>query len=577
MKTSILTNIILVLAGLMLGWILFGRGGDDHHADDLVIADDIEFTCSMHPQVRQDYPGNCPICGMDLIPVDDGGAPMDDDPFMFTMNESHFNWANVRTQVVGAGHTGTTLRLTGRVAVNERESRVITATFPGRIENLHADYTGRFVRQGERLATIYSPEMMQAQQELLQAFAVSEAQPRLYNAARQRLQLLNITERQIDNIIERGQATANMDIHATQSGFLVERAVSQGDYLSTGQTLFLIAGLQNVWVELDAHEAQIGLLTTGQQAQVQIPAQPGASFTGEVEFIDPFIDPRTRSARVRLTVNNHNNQLRPGMLVNAIITGDQQHQLTIPATAVLWTGERSVVYVKSPHHNGFTFEFREVETGARTEDGFTILSGLNQGEEIAVNGVFAIDAAAQLRGSYSMMTQPAKSGLTEPFRSNLQQLFNIYFQLKNALAADDPATAQNQARQLRQQLERVGLHSLDGEHHMFWMQQYQAIDEALQAFVRESTLERMRIPFEPLSEAFIETARTLGAIGKTYHVSFCPMVDGDRGAYWLSDKEEINNPYFGAMMLRCGEVREVIRDGVPAVRQPAPAQGGHVH
>jgi membrane fusion protein, copper/silver efflux system len=579
MKRSVITYILLVTAGLLLGWIIFGRGNGEHHDHDheLAAGADIEYTCSMHPQVRQDNPGNCPICGMELIPVDDDGEHRDDDPFFFTMSESHHNWANVRTQIVGADHTGASLRLSGRVAVNERESRVVTATFPGRIENLYADFTGRFVRQGERLATLYSPEMMQAQQELLQAAASREAQPRLYSAARQRMRLLNITEQQIDNILERGEATANLDVYATRSGYLVERMVSQGDYVMTGQTLFSIAGLQNVWVELDAYENQMGMISTGQRAQIQIPARPATSYSGQVEFIDPFIDPQTRSARVRLTVNNTDNQLRPGMLVNANITGSEQHQLVIPSTAILWTGERSVVYVKSPAHNGFTFEFREVETGARTSEGYTILSGLSQGEEIAVNGVFAIDAAAQLRGNYSMMTQPVRTGLPEPFRTNLEQLFNIYFQVQSALAADDPTAAQNHARQLRQQLQRVGLHSLDGEHHMFWMEQYQAIDEAVQAFLQERTLERMRIPFEPLSEAFIATARTLGAVGKTFYVSFCPMVDGDRGAYWLSATEEINNPYFGSMMLRCGEVRETIREGIASQQQPAPAQGGHVH
>jgi membrane fusion protein, copper/silver efflux system len=577
MKKPIFTYILLILAGLLLGWLIFGGSGNDVHDHELAASEDVEFTCSMHPQVRQDNPGNCPICGMELIPVSQEGDQQDDDPYLITLSESHYNWANIRTIVVGADHTGATLRLSGRVGINEQESRVITATFPGRIENLYADFTGRYVRQGERLATIYSPEMMQAQQELLQAAANRESQPRLYNAARQRLRLLNITEQQINNIEARGEASASTDVYATLSGFLVERAVSQGDYVATGQTLFSIARLQNVWVELDAYENQLGMIASGQQAQVQIPSQPGASFTGKVEFIDPFINPQTRSARIRLTVQNRDNQLRPGMLVNAVITSEGERQISVPATAVLWTGDRSVVYVKRPAQSGFTFEFREVETGARTGEGFNILSGLSQGEEIAVNGVFAIDAAAQLRGSYSMMSQPAKAALSEPFRTNLQQLFSIYFQLQMALAADDPTAANRYARQLRQQLQQVGLHSLEGEHHAFWMQQYQAMDETLQALLRERDLGRIREHFEPLSAAFIETARTLGAVGQTFYVSFCPMVDGDRGAYWLSNQEEISNPYFGSQMLRCGEVREVIRDGVPSQQQAPRPTEGHVH
>jgi membrane fusion protein, copper/silver efflux system len=171
-KTYII-YIILILGGLLLGWLLFGGSSDDdHHDHDYDHAElngDIEYTCSMHPQVRQDEPGDCPICGMDLIPASDDGDHQDDDPFLFTMRESHSTWANLRTQKVEAAHTGTSLRLTGKVAVNEREERILTAHFPGRIERLYADYTGRFISQGERLATLYSPELMQAQQELIQS------------------------------------------------------------------------------------------------------------------------------------------------------------------------------------------------------------------------------------------------------------------------------------------------------------------------------------------------------------------------------------------------------------------------
>ena len=581
-KTYI-TYIILILGGLLLGWLLFGgSSNDEHHQEhDHEHAEhngDVEFTCSMHPQVRQDEPGDCPICGMDLIPVSDEDDHQDDDPFLFTMRESHSTWANVRTQKVEALHTGTTIRLTGKVAVNEREERMLTAHFPGRIERLYADYTGRFINQGERLATLYSPELMQAQQELIQAAGRRESQPRLYNAARERLKLFNLTEAQINSIEENGQASATTDIYATHSGYLTQRAVSEGDYVNTGQTLFAIAGLSTVWVELDAYENQIGQIGSGQQAKVALPARPETELSGQVEFVDPFVNPQTRTARARLTVSNPNNLLKPGMLVNATLTGEGQHQLVVPETAILWTGKRTVVYVKKSQNNGFTFEFREIETGPRTADGYVVLSGLSEGEEIAVSGVFAIDAAAQLRGHYSMMAPPERAAIPEPFRSNLEKLFHIYFDLKNALADDAPNKAREHGRKLKEQLSDVGKHSLDGEHHMFWMDRYEDIEESIEKLLDASDKEEMRVHFEPLSEAFIETARTLGAIGQTWYVAFCPMVDGDRGAYWLSEFEEIKNPYFGDMMLRCGEVRETLREGVSVADLEEPREmEGHVH
>jgi membrane fusion protein, copper/silver efflux system len=245
----------------------------------------------------------------------------------------------------------------------------------------------------------------------------------------------------------------------------------------------------------------------------------------------------------------------------------------------LWTGKRSIVYVKNKQgENNITFEFREIETGDMTEAGYIVLSGLSEGEEIAVNGVFAIDASAQLRGHYSMMSPPEKIIIPENFKTNLKGIFDEYFKIKNALADDNPQSAQNYAKNFKKQLEKTGQHSLDGEHHMFWMQQYEAMESSTAKFLKADNKETMRMHFEPLSKTMIETARTLGAIGQTFYVAFCPMYDNDRGAYWLSEFKEIKNPYFGSMMLRCGEVRETIREGISAESSQQPREvEGHVH
>lgn len=592
-KKSIVIYAIMIVAGLLLGWLLFGGNGNDEaydhqenehgdhtHEQDLDSQNnaDTEYTCSMHPQVRQDDPGDCPICGMDLIPVSDGDDHQEDDAFLFQMRETHSTWANVQTQRVEARQAGASVRLTGKVAVDERKTQTITADFPGRIERLYADFTGKKVSRGDILATIYSPELMQTQQELIQAAANKETQPRLYESARQRLRLFGLTPDQIGHIVTQGEASPTMDIHAGRQGVLLSRDVSEGDYTETGQRLFTIAELNQVWVELDAYERHLALIHPGNTANVTLPSLEGESFEGEVEFVDPTFDLNTRSARVRLTLTNENNRLRPGMLANAIISTEESHQVIVPATAILWTGKTSVVYVKQQENEGFTFEFREIDRGPRINDEYIVLSGLDEGEEIAVNGVFAIDAAAQLRGRYSMMVSPPEQDLPEPFQSNLENLFNTYFDLKNALADDDPDLAPEQGENLMELLEETGQHALEGEHHIFWMEQYEAIEESLSDFLAADDMEGMRRHFEPLSETFIETARTLGAIGQNYYVAFCPMYDDDRGAYWLSEFEEIKNPYFGSMMLRCGEVRETLRAGVVQdPEQEMQEMEGHVH
>ncbi len=592
-QKSIVIYAIMIAAGLLVGWLLFSGNNNnethdhlehrhdehnDEHDHDTHDHDETEYTCSMHPQVRQDEPGDCPICGMDLIPVSDDDDHQEDDPFLFQMREAHSTWANVQTQRVEARHTGASIRLTGTVTVDERKSQTITANFPGRIERLYANYTGKKVSKGDLLATIYSPELMQAQQELIQAAANRDAHPRLYESASQRLRLFGLTQDQVEHIVAQGESSPTLDIYAARQGIVMHRDISEGDYIATGQRLLTIAELDEVWVELDAYERHLALIHPGQTATVSIPSRQGEAFEGEVEFVDPILNPDTRSARVRLTVANEDNTLRPGMLTDAVITTEERHQVVIPATAILWAGKTSVVYVKQQTGEGFTFEFRQIETGPRIHDEYIVDSGLEEGEEIAVSGVFAIDAAAQLRGRHSMMVTPAEQDLPEPFRGNLEDLYLAYFDVKNALAGDDPELAMEHAASLMEQLEETGPHALEGEHHMFWMDQYEAMEESLSSILDADDIVGMRIHFEPLSEAFIDTARTLGAIGQTFYVTFCPMYDDDRGAYWLSEFEEIRNPYFGSMMLSCGEVRETLRAGV--IQDPdheMQEMEGHVH
>ena len=576
--------ILLVLAGILLGWVLFGRSDaeEDHRSHDHETAEeaaDSEYTCSMHPQVRQDEPGDCPICGMELIPASEEDDHQEDDPFVFAMRESHYHWANVQTAPVSPETISIESQMTGMVAVNEKETRNITANFPGRVDKLFADYTGLFIREGEPLATLYSPEMMQAQQELLNAARDKEQNPRLYSAARERLRLFNLTGAQIDNIESAGEARSHIDVYAGKSGYLTQRLVSEGDYVSTGDNLFSIADLNTVWVELDAYESHLGSIRKGDEAVLDIPSHPGRELSGKVEFVDPFIDRQTRTARVRLTVQNDETLLKPGMLVNANVkSGELHQQLMVPSTAILWTGKQAVVYVKKTDRDGFTFEYREIEIGAPAANKYPVLSGLSAGEEIAVNGVFAIDAAAQLRGHFSMMSPPETIELPEPFRSNLELLFEQYFDIKNALADDDPEQMSvGYAESMQNQLEETGEHSLEGEHHMFWMEKYGLIAESMEEFLAADDLEARRARFEPLSEAMISVAQTLGAIGQTFYVAFCPMYDDDRGAYWLSEFEEIKNPYFGSMMLSCGEVREELREGIGGAEMPEEEMEGHVH
>lgn len=359
MKNQTLINfgwyVLIFLAGLLLGYILLnvfsndGSHDQDHNSDtdheleaehnEISGDDDVVYTCSMHPQVRQEEEGDCPICGMELIPASEEDDTQEDDLFLFTMQDMHSEWANVKTSKVEAIHATGRLRLTGKLAANESETRRITAHFPGRIEELFIDYRGAYISRGDKLASLYSPEMKQAQQELLSAATDKEQRSRLYESARSRLKHFRLTPEQIDAIEERGEAVANMDVYATRDGYITRIAVREGEYVDTGQLLYDIANLDGVWVELDAYEEQLRHLETGQEVTVNVNAVPDNAYSGQIEFVDPVIDPRTRTARVRLSLDNPEHLLKPEMLVNAVVDAFdfRKKQLVVPATAVLWT------------------------------------------------------------------------------------------------------------------------------------------------------------------------------------------------------------------------------------------------
>ncbi len=551
---------LLLIAGFILGWILFsGEKTDDcthtHEADMIT-----EWTCSMHPQIRQSEPGKCPLCGMDLIPV----SHQDDhaehaSPFIHSLSPVAAALADIQTTPVKYKVPEHKVYLTGKIAQNERRLAVITANFSGRIEKLFVDFTGQTVVKGEKLATIYSPELVTAQQELLEAGRYRETNPVLYEAVKEKLRLWQITDSQIKDIEETGVVVTELDLYANTSGIVTRREVSQGDYVSRGNVLFEIADLNNVWVMMDAYESDIPWLKTGQQVDFTLTALPGKVFTSTVTFVNPFIDPRTRTVPVRAEADNPGILLKPGMFVNAVITAGPAHDeksLLIPKTAVLWTGKRSVVYTKVSGSESPAYEMKEILLGPPAGDLYVVESGLQEGEEVVTNGAFAIDSAAQLRGIYSMMSRPVSMRLAVPdqFKTELTELVSKYFSLKNDLITGSYKTAGTSAKEMLEALDAVDMNLLGDEEHSVWMGKEMMLRELTGYIANAQEIEEQRKHFSPLSDEIIEIAEKFGLTIDTVFVNFCPMALGDEGAYWLSEFEDIQNPYFGDAMLRCGEI-----------------------
>lgn len=289
------------------------------------------WTCSMHPQIKLNKQGKCPICFMDLIPLEtDALGDEDDNPRQLTLSESARRLAGIMTVPAIRRNALSEIRMSGKIVIDERRVESISSRVKGRIDRLFVDYTGMEVKKGDHLALIYSPELVLLQQELLGAArAVESLSPDAselvksnargtLEAAKEKLRLLGFSEDELNAVLTRGVASDHMTIRATQSGVVIEKMATTGSYVETGMPIFSIADLRKLWIELDAYESDLVWLRVGQRAQFTVEAFPGETFSGTVSFIDPMVDPMVRTVKVRVVTDNSSGKLKPEMLVRAV-------------------------------------------------------------------------------------------------------------------------------------------------------------------------------------------------------------------------------------------------------------------
>jgi Cu(I)/Ag(I) efflux system membrane fusion protein len=368
----------------------------------------------MHPQVRLEAPGQCPICGMDLIPLLQNAAAVNPNAIM--MSASAMQIANVQTTVVSRQMPVKEIRLSGKIQPDERRIQTVPAHIPGRIDRLLINFTGEYISKGQTIAQIYSPELVTAQQELLEALKFKDSNPAILDAARDKLRQWMLTPAQIAQIEKSGKTKEDFPIQSMVSGTVLNRRVNVGDHVGTGQSLFEVVDLSNVWALFDAYESDLPWIKKGSLVNFTVESMPGKNFSGTVSFIDPIINPQTRVARVRIEVRNPSGMLKPEMFA----TGEIKTQLgnakalVVPKSAVLWTGTRSVVYVKSADSTRNAFTLRDITLGPEIGDGYIVDGGVKDGEVIVTNGAFAVDAAAQLLGKPSMMNPKPDTRKQQP-------------------------------------------------------------------------------------------------------------------------------------------------------------------
>lgn len=556
----------LIAVGLLLGWLLFGGASNNEaeHIHNEVTEVKQMWTCSMHPQIMQAEPGDCPICGMDLIPAEVSAEGLAPDQFKLTKNAMAL--ANIQTSIVGnTNAVDNGIKLTGKVVENEEENAVQVSYFSGRIEQLKVNYTGEKVRKGQLLATIYSPELYAAQQELITASGLKDSQPALYKAIRNKLKLWKLSENQINQIETSGRIRENFPVYATVPGTVSEKLVNQGAAVKQGQPLFKIANLNTVWANFDIYENQIKSFKKGQNMTISTNAYPNKTFAAKVDFIDPILNTKTRTITLRAVLNNKNNEFKPGMFVESKIDDilNTTEILTIPTSAVLWTGKRSVVYLKT-NPNETIFEMKEVIIGKQIGESYQIIKGLKNGDVVVTNGTFTIDAAAQLQGKKSMMNH--KKVINEDFKvptifkSQLQKVYDKYINLKDALIQTDALLAQKEAQRLFETFKQVDMSLLvNNDAHKQWMKLANAINTSSKNISVNTDIVEQRKQFKIVSDNLIAAVQSFG-INETSYKQYCPMADSDNGAYWLSKEKIVLNPYFGSMMLKCGEIKETINN-----------------
>jgi len=609
-----LRGTLLVLAGLLFGRLIFHRSHEDKTYPEQSVNETKPtiWTCAMHPQIRMDHPGKCPICGMDLIPLEQSTAPLDPDAVVMT--EEGIKLAEVQTSIVSREMPVKELRLFGKIQADERLVQTQPAHIPGRIEKLLVNFTGEEVQMGQVIAQIYSPEMVNAQEELLEAQKMKDLQPGILEAAKEKLRQWKFTDEQISEIEKSGKTKTVFDVYSTVSGIVINKRVNVGDYVAQGAPLYEIADLSHVWALFDAYETDLPWIRKGDRVSFTLQSLPGKEFYGNISFIDPVIDPYTRVARVRVEVPNPGNSLKPEMfatgMVNARLPGSG-NRLVIPQSAVLWTGTRSVVYIKVPDTEEPSFVMREINLGPVLSNSYVVLGGLSDGEEIVTNGTFSVDAAAQLTGKPSMMntaggktsTMPGmvmpgdqnpaneqvKKGMAMPgdnagqenerttstavanntanlgkeavsmdFKMQLNTIYDKYIVLKNTFVQSDEKSIKPEVENVRQALASADAAGLEGKAVENWAELLAGMNKQIDNIKSSDSLKEQREIFSVFNDLFYKAVKTFGLMGKTVYYQFCPMMNDGNGAHWLSETREIRNPYYGEAMLTCGETVETL-------------------
>lgn len=544
------------------------------------------YYCSMHPEVRQTEPGNCPICGMDLI-LDQSTATDSAQTALGYTNSLHLSRSvnenlGLQTVQVESGLVNLEIQLPGKIELDPTKSVRMSTYIAGRIEQLLVNFEGAYVKKGQVVATLYSPQMITAQQEFLTLIENNPSRVNLIESAQTKLERLGFSQEDISKIKQIKRPMINIELRAPASGYVHGLNVLPEQYINQGEALFSINDHRKVWLVLDAYEHQLPYLQTGQEIQWKLfhkahANSNGAVMGGLIEYIDPQLDPKLFTAKVRITLENKDLKLRPNQLLsgNLVVPYNSSEVMYIPKSAVLWTGERSFVYLVVETDAGSFYELRPIYLGPEIGEIVVVQSGLNKGDLIVGTGTFVIDAASQLKGLENMAQHSHSDASTEnnihaemgmsthtstnsstfypkiPQSAEIDSSLALYLEIKDGLIAGDFNAIKGKMINLSTMIKNWGSELTEDNSTL------ELLSQTVQTLAGSSDVTTSRTSFVAFSRLYIDFIKGLDRDDVLF-VQFCPMADEGRGAYWLSRENEIKNPYYGATMLRCGETIERI-------------------
>jgi membrane fusion protein, copper/silver efflux system len=377
--------------GVFLGWFLSHISGNVDNKEAFLEQASTIWTCPLHPEIRKTEPGNCPICNSALVVLDQKENDENLDKVLFPNNSKDLD--KLSTTIITKQSPMKDLYIYGKVQANGLAAQEQRAVIPGRLDKMVINSTGERVSKGQVLAQIYSPEFVSAQQDFLEAASNKKSDPIKYNSAKSRLQKFSLSEAQILDIERKERVQINTDVVSNVAGVVIARLVNDGEYVKKGSVICVIADLSKVWIIFDVEEGNLPFINKGDQVSFSCKSLPETTFKGNIQFVDPKIDPNTHLSKVRVEFDNSTGLLKPEMQATGIVHANLSRysdELVVPQSSVLWSGRQPYVYVKQVEGNKTVFNVRYVTLGTKIGDNYVVSTGLCEGEEIILQGASSL-------------------------------------------------------------------------------------------------------------------------------------------------------------------------------------------